>query len=80
MDVDVHAKLIDCNLIRVHVFSNGEMNVIFRCRTQILEREDPKERERYFIKFIKIMKVLLPVVCRQSSLLISQLYYHMHLD
>ena len=29
----------------------------YRVRTRILEQEDAKERERYLIKFIKIMKV-----------------------
>lgn len=29
----------------------------YRCRTRILEQEDARERERYLIKMIKIMKV-----------------------
>ena len=28
-----------------------------RCRSRILEQEDARERERHFLKFIKIMKV-----------------------
>ena len=31
---------------------------LFRCRTRILEQEDGKERERYLMKFIKVMKYL----------------------
>lgn len=32
--------------------------LLFRCRTRILEQEDGKERERYLMKFIKVMKYL----------------------
>jgi len=30
---------------------------ISRCRTRIMEQEDPKDREHCFVKFIKIMRV-----------------------
>lgn len=32
--------------------------LIFRARTRILEQNEAKERERYVVKFIKIMKYL----------------------
>ncbi|KAI0209275.1 Guanine nucleotide-releasing factor 2 [Lamellibrachia satsuma] len=34
------------------------VSTIDTCRSRILEQEDPRERERYFIKLIKIMKHL----------------------
>ena len=38
-----------------------------RCRTRILEQEDVRERERHFLKFIKIMKV--NDVCRDTPVM-----------
>ena len=35
-----------------------EMNCTFRARTQILKQQDAKDREKYVMKFIKIMKHL----------------------
>lgn len=44
--------------------------LIWRCRTRILEQEEPKERERHLMKFIKVMKVImLECVASQSQLL-----------
>ena len=37
--------------------TNEVAMLLGRCRTRILTQEDPKEREKYLMKFIKIMRV-----------------------
>ena len=37
--------------------NNNKIVFYFRCRTQILQVEDAKDREKHLVKFIKIMKV-----------------------
>lgn len=40
------------------VGQSSRFGLFVRCRTRILEQDDPKERERHLMKFIKIMKVI----------------------
>ena len=39
-------------------FTQHFNNMSYWCRTRILEQEEPKDRERFLMKFIKVMKYL----------------------